>query len=201
MVGLRDHEFLQWFEGAQCKQSGKDGPGDGRSFIPYPKIEEYFRDNSRVRRLLKTAFEDVDPLPVGVEEIRNNYSKVFSILLSIGRGSYIACFVRRPSLSDQHLPFSSSTTYFPHTPTDPELFANFNAQQWSLCAPMFDCSMNIDFEESTILPIVRKEELASGGSATTHKIILHPAYDKLCSKNGPEPVGDHLNNHTRIRLI
>ena len=164
-------EFYQWYEGAKIKSTD--------CFLPETAVSEYFKDPSRVKRLLQAVFRRRDDLPVEPQEIRQSHSKIFFILVLIDRGQFIEHFIRHPALSDQSLPIRATPPSWPISPTDPQFFSLFDQKQWEFCAPIFSDNMNRDFESQTVLPIVYKEKLAGGGSATTYKITLHSAYDRL----------------------
>ena len=175
--------FYRWVESARC-QSAVGGISDPtRSFIPLSSVQSFF-DNRRnlVGRILEEIFPDSDP-PVSPEGIARRYPRAFCILLLISKGCYIENFVSHESLSDQHLPFENSAPKsFPIT-SDPRFFDMFYEQQWCFCAPSFEDMMQKVFEPNVILPIIRKEELAGGGSAITHKIEIHHAYNEMTIGN------------------
>ena len=178
--------FQQWARDARCVTSGGDTRDElTQSFIPNPKLESYLRVPRRVRSLLEALFPG-NELPVEPEEVRKKYSKVFVILLLIGKGRYIENFVGRDSLCDQHLPFESKPSAFPIESTDPHFFKKFHDIQWELCAPYFDDATNKQFEPNEILPIIHKEKLAGGGNATIYKIKIHEAYNRLTLSDSSE---------------
>ena len=166
--------------------SSDTGQGPTQSFIPNPKLEEYLRVPRRVRTLLEALFSDSD-LPVEPEEVRRKYSKVFVILLLIGKGEYIINFVGRDSLCDRHLPFDSKPSAFPIDSTDSTFFQRFRDIQFEVCAPCFDDDgAHKHFEPSEILPITNKKKLAGGGAATIYQITIHEAYNNLSRRTGAE---------------
>jgi len=62
------------------------------------------------------------------------------------------------------------------------------------CAPVLDDSTTRTFDDSLILPIILKEELASGGSARLYKIILQDKHNnlhpiKVSSRNATADLG------------
>lgn len=181
-------EFHQWVRHARSMGSGDARVECDRPFLPYRKLESYFDNQYRVQKLLRALFHDRAESPVGPDDIREHYSKVFFILVLIGRGCYIEHFVRHDDLCDQRLPFKASPDNFPIAPTGPDLFDSFHQKQWEFCAPIFQDNMNKIFGDREVLPITQKERLRSGGSATTFKVILHPAYDQLTPKRNTEMV-------------
>jgi hypothetical protein len=163
------------------------GSGDtqvvcNRPFVSYKELEDYFSNQYHVKKLLRVLFGDGAEPPVEPDQIRGKYSKVFFILLLIGKGCYIAHFIRHDDLCDQRLPFKTIPDDFPISPPGHDFFDSFCQKQWECCAPIFHNNMNKIFGVKEVLPIILKERLGSGGSATTFKVSIHPAYDQL-SKN------------------
>ena len=189
-------DFYQWYEGARCQSNGDSSAQSVRWFVPDLQIKEYFQNLSTIRRLLRAVYHDPVFLPVEAEEIRDNHSKVFFILILIGKGSLITVFSRYDGLGDRCLPFRTPEKPFPSIPTDPDFFPSFYNKQWEFCVPTFREDMNKDFEGQAILPITQKERLTGGGSASTYKISLHPAYDRL----GKGYNNDSVRQRSRCRL-
>ncbi len=180
--------FHQWVKRSRSMGSGDAQVNCNCPFLPYLELENYFGDHYRVQKLLRALFRDRAESPVGPDEIRENYSKVFFILLLIGKGCYIEHFVHHDDLRDQHLPLKTPPESFPIAPTDPNFFDSFYQKQWEFCAPIFHDNMNKIFGDREVLPITHKERLRTGGSATTFKIILHPYYNQLTPKRNTEEV-------------
>lgn len=149
-----------------------------RPFIPTPKLQTYFRDLRHIQQLLEALFAESERT-IHPEEIQRNYSIVFSILLLIGKGRYIKCFVRHDHLRDQYLPFKSKPTSFPKASADVDFFDSFRKQQWEFCARTFEENMDKHFDAEEVLPIINMKLLAGGVSAKTFQIILHESYNKL----------------------
>ena len=148
-------------------------------FLPGTKTEAYFKDIGPVKKLLAVLFPNGAP-KLDPEIIRKKYVKVFLILLLTGNGHFIELFVRHDSLCDQYLPFRSRPTHFPNSAGDADFFTSFYRKQWEFCARIFRNETHQQFDEKDlILPIISREKLGSGGSATVLKIELHPAYNKL----------------------
>ena len=170
--------FHQWVKSVRCTSSDDTGSQSLRSFVPLPRVQAYFKtQRSSVQKILEEIFPDRDP-PVDIETIERSYSRVFCILLLIGRGCYIESFVDYESLSDQHLPFDESApTAFPKSANP--FFSAFYEQQWEFCAPLFEDMMQRRFGPKVILPIILKEKIDGGGSAIAYKIVLHQAYNWL----------------------
>lgn len=197
MVGLQPdnnpnlQDFLHWINEARCMGSGDAGDDAGlqlnRPFIPYREVQAYFKEPQRVRKLLEALYPDIEH-NVDPNAIWKYYSNVFSILLLIGKGHYINHFVQYDSLCDHHLPFGNKPTSFPIASTDPHFFTSFCNQQWEFCPPAFQYHMDKRFEPNEALPIIKKQKLAGGGSATIYKITLHPDYNQMSPNVNSEQV-------------
>ena len=171
-------DLFSWVEKARRLGVGDAGLKIDRPFIPDPEIEAYFEDIRQTRKLL-AALDPDDNLQLDPERIRKKYPKVFLILLLTGNGRLISSFVPHDSLCDQYLPFQTRPHKFPHISND-DLFASFCHRQWEFCAQIFHDGTDQDFDaKDLILPIISIENRRGGGSATVHKIGLHPAYNKL----------------------
>ena len=180
-------DLFSWAEKARRLGVGDAGLKIDRPFIPDQEVEACFEDIRKTRKLLAALYPDgntqLDP-----ETIRKMYPKVFLILLLTGNGRFISHFVRHASLSDQYLPFETRPHQFPSTPND-DFFASFCHRQWEFCAQIFHNGTDQDFDaKDLILPIISIEKLGGGGSATVHKIGMHPAYNKLGPNSTPRNV-------------
>lgn len=148
-------------------------------FMPLPRLEEHLKEGNTTKRLLRALFPNSEP-QIEPEEVWRTCIRVFSILLLVGRGSYIPHFVHHDQLWDAKLPFFSQPRHFPPTAGDDAFFPSFFKQQWHFCPHIFRRSvMDAQIDKECILPIVGMEKLGGGGSALTYKIELHPAYDDL----------------------
>ena len=180
-----DHPDIQhlfkWAEGVRQLGVGDAELKTNRPFIPDSEIEAYLGDDRRIRKLL-AAVKPGGNSQLNPVNIRTKYPKVFLILLLTGNGHFIAYFVRHDSLCDQYLPFRTKPQQFPHA-SKGDLFELFCSRQWEFCAQIFHDGDDQQFDaKDLILPIISKEKLGGGGSATVHKIVLHPAYNKLSGK-------------------
>jgi hypothetical protein len=178
-------EFINWVGNDSSRGILGPAPEVNCPFMPDPKLETYFRNHRKVREILRALFPDGD-LPVGPEWIGRKCAKVFSILLLIGKGEFIAHFIKHESLRDNYLPFKSRPIDFPTATNDPRFFESFYKQQWTFCAQVFQYNeIDMRLDKDRILPIIHKEKIAGGGSAVAYKIILHAAYNRL------DPRGDN----------
>jgi hypothetical protein len=172
-------EFMRWVETQSVLGTLGPVPAVNHPFMPFPRLETYLKEENRTRRLLEALFPNRD-LPVEPEEIWRNCIRVFSILLLIGKGSFIQHFVQHNQLWDGKLPFSSRPRDFPLTTGDDRFFELFFQKQWQFCPYTFRHNeIHAHLDKECILPIVHKRRLGDGGSALTYQIKLHPHYDDL----------------------
>jgi hypothetical protein len=154
-----------------------------RAFIPLKTIQEHFTEDggARLNDLLAAVFTPRDP-PVDPDDILENYTTIFCILIEIGKGRFIENFSSW-GLGDRMLPFESGDpppSHFPTDTDDPNFYEKFCERQWKFCALEFKARMtNIRCHPDRILPIVSKERITGGGSAMLYRIKLHSAYNKL----------------------
>ena len=163
-------------------------------FVPFPDLKNYLKSDNRTSRLLRAIYSRREHT-VDVENLENWYLRAFTILILIGKGEYIKLFTQHPGLQDQPLPFLVKPASFPIDPNDPHFWDKFYDQQFTFCAHTFRLNDNFKLHESSILPIVSKELLGSGGSAAIYKIQLHPFYDGLgaaASTSNVSLLGYHL---------
>jgi hypothetical protein len=106
--------------------------------------------------------------------------------LRISKGYWIKHFRHYESLSDARLPFDPNTQplNWPDHTNDPDFLKKFCEEQWKFCVPVIrQPFLDRHFPTDTILPIVYKKNLHSGGSPTLYLIKLHPAYNKLIAED------------------
>ncbi|KAL9131154.1 MAG: hypothetical protein Q9217_000855 [Psora testacea] len=167
-------DFLRWINGV--KRTEEDG---GRKFVPFTRLKAYFTSRDPTRRLLYALFPDQDeaelPRP---DHVERHYLRVFSILLCIHQGPFIMHFLEYPSLQDTRLPFATKPLDFPVS-SKSDLFDAFWQKQWEFCVPTWEYNMNYRFEKETVLPIIRKEMIAMGGSSILSKIVVEDEYNHL----------------------
>lgn len=148
-------------------------------FLPETDLQEYFAEDDQLLGILKLIFENHTTLPIRLRSIRSRYTKVFAILLCVGRGDYIPHFEHYDSLSDEKLPFDQPPDHFPSEITAPSFFKDFQERQWRFCAPRLNFGRSKFWQPARVLPITSKEPLGTGGSAITFKIVVHPEYNEL----------------------
>lgn len=172
--------FFRYVE--RCLQPGISGiENEEACFCPELDLKDYFSDYDQLVGILRCVLPSTGPLPVRAYNIQTKYTKIFAILLSIGKGNFIKQFNQYDSLSDEKLPFDTCPEHFPSDVEDMDknFFCKFYERQWKFCAPNLSYERIKNFQPRMILPIVSREELATGGSSTTYKIEVHPAYNHL----------------------
>ena len=171
-------ELLEWVP--RRSKLGICGPSaiPDCPFMPLPDLEIYLKTDRRTSRLLRALYSGREH-PVVVETLEKWYMRAFTILILIGKGEYIEYFMQYPNLADALLPFLVKPAHFPIDPNDPHFWQKFHTNQFAFCAHHFRFNDNYTLEDSCVLPIISKDILGSGGSATIYKIRLHPYYDKL----------------------
>ena len=188
--------FIQWSCSPDAQKKGCCGPDNnlGTAYIPQAALEKKLT-KSVTAVLLRELFQDRDESAPDTNFVKKHYLRPFSILLSIGYGRMIRHFVDFPSLRDHQLPFSVKPKDFPNLTTR-DLFEAFHKAQWQFCPVKFEYDMSHRLEENFILPIVSKEEVGNGGSATLYKIVIDEGYNELLPSNSsstvPKPSCHHF---------
>ncbi|KAH8590626.1 hypothetical protein B0O99DRAFT_675870 [Bisporella sp. PMI_857] len=186
-------DFLTWEE-KSC-QPGLIDPASNEKplFLPAKVLQQYFKDNNynNLNKLLRASFPGQE-VPVDADKVVEKCTKVFCILLLIGKPEYIQRFMSRDHLQDTHLPFyvNYPPADFPKCTTDQnpkDFLTRFCEKQWEVCAPEIDFQASRQFEEYCILPISVKKKLGGGMSANIYEIELHSTYNQLKNASqGPE---------------
>lgn len=180
--------FLSFLDRSSCfeviEPESLDGP-TRTAFTVRDKVQEHLEGNDQER--LKQIIADLFPRGDGIwpNDILPNNIAVFCTLLKISKSRWIKHFRHHESLSDAKLPFDpkSPPPNWPEDTGDPDFLKKFCEEQWKYCVPVFrQPFVDKHFSKRTILPIVYKRSLSSGGSATLWLIRLHPAYNKLLSE-------------------
>ena len=180
-------QLVKWVESTKDRGM-RSSDADGVDYdwdVPYVSqtaLDNYFSQHQAVEKLLGALFSDNDPLKeaLNARHIRGNYSKIFCLLITIGKGRFINSFVEY-GINDQRLPLTLNQHDFPPSPSDPEFFTTFYQKQWQFCVPELHAntiSRRFDPKEC-ILPIRRTETLGNGGSATAYKVEVPRCYDCL----------------------
>lgn len=157
-------------------------------FIPDGAVHEYLKAENRYKSILRELFGE--DLVIGTRVLLERYSKVFAILVKLGKGHFISSFLKHEELGDDRLPFSEKPAAFPDTAED--FFDAFHSAQFRFCAAVFDNRLQHEFSNGRILPFLEKREIASGGSSVVYKIKIHGMHaigrkfqDTSASRNEP----------------
>jgi hypothetical protein len=180
--------FLSFLDRASSFEVINPDPPEGPTIIEFAvrdKIREYLEGNDQEK--LNQIIADLFPRGDGIwpNDILPNNIAVFCTLLKISKGRWIKHFRHHESLSDARLPFNpkSQPLNWPEDTGDPDFLNKFCEEQWKYCVPVIrEPFVDKHFPKDTILPIVYKKSLSSGGSATLWLIRLHPACNKLVSE-------------------
>ncbi|KAL9079836.1 MAG: hypothetical protein Q9157_001292 [Trypethelium eluteriae] len=172
-----------------CPNSNFEKSDELDFFVPKNQLKEYF--DRHLEEILSALSEDIGIRFVEPRLIRDGYLKIFAILLRIRREAWIQYFLNFPSLNDNKLPFEVKPHDFPVVTEDDRFFwTSFNKCQWMFCAPEVRYTPRCKWNTQIVLPIIFKERIASGRSADTYKIRIHPDYNHL-----------HRNNMVRLKEI
>ena len=187
--------FIQWIYSPNTQKKGCCGPDNNLStaYIPQAALEKKLT-KSVIAVLLKELFQDLGQLARDTNVVKKHYLRPFAILLSIGSGRMIRHFVHYLSLRDDQLPFSDKPKDFPNLTTR-NLFQAFHKAQWHFCPVKFEYDMSHRLQENFILPIVSKEEVGNGGSATLYKIVIDEGYNELLPSNSSSTVPKPSYHH------
>ena len=170
--------FYHWLE-ENLKSSGH--PGDA-PFLPYDLLSAHLESNEcEVLNTLLGAVYEGQPVPISAKGVVSAYSKIFCILICIGKIESLALFMGCDNLNDQHLPFrlDNRPSQFPFDPTAPTFFEDFCRAQWRFCPPSIDANYNRRLEEDYVLPFIKKQQIATGASAVISTIEIYPLYNAL----------------------
>ena len=172
---------------------GTFAPDHDAHYIPDSVIEKSFHSTHDVEHLIAATFDlrrnDMVAPPVSVKGLQERYPKVFTILLSINRGTYIRGFMERAGLEDSKLPFRARPSNFPDHQLDP-FWPKFESNQWMFCAPEIHYNRSMDWRNpNLILPFQYVKLLDSGATATTYLIKINPSYNRL-HNSARSPEGD-----------
>lgn len=174
-------KFLTFLNDARNIFKGYSKSSDDR-YTPRSILSRYFADaGSSIENLLKEVLEDEEHIPQG-ETVLNQYLTVFSILLSIGKGKYLNRCIER-DYSDEKLPFFDRPRHFPKS-DEGSFFDSFFDAQWRFCpARITKNPVNFQIEPEQILPLKRREQIATNATSTTYLVEFYEEYDSLSENN------------------
>jgi hypothetical protein len=170
--------FHHWLK-ENLKSSGH--PGDA-PFLPYDLLSAHLESNGcEVLNTLLGAVYEGQAVPISAKGVVSAYSKIFCILLYIGKIEFLPVFMGCDDLNDQHLPFRlhDRPSQFPFDPTAPTFFEEFCHAQWRFCPPSIDANCNRRLEKDYVLPFTKKQQIAKGASAAISTIEIYPLYNTL----------------------
>jgi hypothetical protein len=120
--------------------------------------------------------------------VLESYSQVFSILISIQKGSFIDYFVDH-GLCDNLLPFTTNTEF----PRQDFFFGHFYQQQWRFCAPRLVYLFDSVFARDLVLPFeLHGAIVAQGHSCNVYAVKIASEYDLLCPSSPVKPQVSNL---------
>ena len=147
-------KFIGWVQSQSVPGILGADPDVKHPFMPLPRLEKYLKEGNTTKRLLRALSPDSEP-PIEPEEVWRTCIRVFSILLLIGRGSFIPHFVQHDQLWDSKLHFFHPPRHFPPTADGDAFFASFFKKQWHFCPHTFRRSVtDAQIDKECILPVV-----------------------------------------------
>jgi hypothetical protein len=152
------------------------------AFLPFDSLSDHLESNNLedLDKLLVAVYADqVDQ--VNAKRIASKYSRVFCVLLEIGKLNFLPRFLQLDDLSDKHLPFTPEhkPNMFPWDPNSPNFYADFCSAQWRFFPPQMDYMSNQTFNKNGTLPFTHKTLIAEGGNSKIYKIEISAYYNNL----------------------
>jgi hypothetical protein len=173
-----EHAAFQAFHG-WMRNNFKLNSLDGKKFLPYDLISAHLESNEYaiLNDLLGALYHDQE-VP-RAKEVVGNYSRVFCILVSIGKINFLQRFMECDELNDAHLPFIECPRQFPVDAGLPQFFDVFRDAQWKFCPPKIEANCNRRLDGREILPFISKKSIGIGSSADIFSIEIYPLYNIL----------------------
>ena len=174
MEWLKKNDFLAYID--RSREIAITPSGEKRKFVPIGALKSYLTP-SNIRELLNVIIGPSNRIET--ENVVENFLRVFAILISIDKASYIHRFYENPSrLADSNLPFTNDHDW--HKDCQP-FFKEFHAKQWQFCAQEFKTDWMNDtlLNDERILPIIQIDRLKFGTDSSVYQIQLHPEYNLL----------------------
>lgn len=178
--------LLKWFESTPDRgmRSSADVKDEFDWDVPYVSqaaLGVFFSKYQAVEKLLIALFGDHPSKDyLNARQIKENYCKIFCLLISIGKGPFIIQFVEH-GIDDHCLPLRTQPPDFPSSASDPQFFSAFYRKQWQFCVPKLHAdTFNRQYKaKEYILPIRRIGELGEGGSAVAVKVEVPDCYNSF----------------------
>ena len=188
-------DLLQWID-SQLQQSYDISAGGSahpeKFFIPVKIVEDAFKKDGYPfgKATLRALWPDSVDVPVTAHGVAASCSRVFCILIRIGKARFIEPFTRHPELYDNRLPFyeNAPPPYFPKDSSSPDFFQRFCAEQSKFCSPELYKKMAVEFESSLILPFLLLDQRGTGSTSRVYRALIHSKHDHLVSGNLHWPI-------------
>jgi hypothetical protein len=161
---------------------------DNRKYVLVEKLQAWMRESpldkqylTNTELLLRAAYPTENFLPIEPRRINEKGHKcslvVFSILLDLGLGNWIARFAAKGIL-DGKLPFDlhSLERKLSGERGGDHAAERFNERQWKFCPAIFGLGMEEDYVENQIIPICRQSEINTGGTARVDQIVMQAEF-------------------------
>ena len=178
-------DFHRWVKENSICHTGRPANPDDPAFLPDDRLSTYLESNDHhnLSNLLVAIYEN-EAIEVQSKEILSSYSKVFCILICIGKIKFLERFVEWDDLKDTHLPFTPNNppNHFPIDSNCPDFFKRFCKAQWRFCAPELVFTFNRNLDKDCVMPFTSKTLITEGDSANSariYKIELHVKYNGL----------------------
>lgn len=153
--------------------------GDGK-FLPYDLISTHLESNGyAVLNSLLSAIYQGQAIPINAKEVVGAYSRVFCILIYIGKINFLQRFMECDDLNDAHLPFTERPRQFPIDSSLPELFTAFCNAQWIFCPSSLNTNCSRRLNEKEVLPLISRKLIGKGSSAEIFLIDIYGLYNSL----------------------
>ena len=199
--------LLQWVEstpdrGMRSAADVKNGYDWNVPYISQAALAIYFSKFQAVEKLLIALFGNHPSRDsLNAHQIKENYCKIFCLLISIGKGQFITQFVEN-GIDDHNLPLQTQPPDFPSSASDPHFFSAFYREQWKFCPHKLHAdTFNRQFKaKEHILPIRKIAELGEGGSATAFKVEVPDCYNSFQKVSTLLTLHNKLRTHNRPNL-
>jgi hypothetical protein len=147
-----------------------------RPFVPARALQHYLTEPA-IKKLLSSCLLHTTYW----RSIQQYYSKIFTILIIIGKGDRIDHFISYDNLDDDRLPFRSDSDW---PPDCRDFFQEFSNAQWRFCAQPLrkDRLNNTRLYDETIIPITSIKELKRGPDSCIYKVDIYPGYNHLTER-------------------
>lgn len=174
VIAKFQHDINLYIEGEKCH--GEDGLRKPCDFVPRKAILDFDWTGSKIIDAIRLE-SPVASIP-DVEEIREKYLTVFSILVSLSRPQDIGLFMQFQVL-DNTLPLTAIPTDWPRASSPSDEYSiihlqSFMESQWKFCPFILDRHHQVRLPERQILPITRSgDPLCDKDTVSLHKVKIH----------------------------